>query len=413
MSTAATAREEAGLRAEVRDPRPTVLVAVTHPKSAILVRGQLAHVRRSGFRVLFLSSPGEPARTVAREEGVELVEIPMEREISPLRDLVSLARVAALLVRAKPELVNAGTAKAGLLVLLAAWLTRVPHRIYTMRGLRSDGASGVRRRLLLGVERLTCALAHRVICVGHLLRDRAVSVGVVGRERTVVLGQGSSNGVDVERFAPTPERAAAAYRLRGDLGIGADAPVVGFVGRLVRDKGIHELAAAWESLRGEFPALRLLLVGPHEECDPVSPEVVRGLEDDPRTVLTGHVADPAPFLHAMDLVVLPSHREGFNNTVLEAAASARPVVTTRIPGCEDAVVDGDTGLLVDRGDEAALAAAIRRYLRSPGLRREHGENGRARAAREFRRERIWDALVELYRCMLAPGPVANRPASSP
>jgi glycosyltransferase involved in cell wall biosynthesis len=385
--------------------RPRLLVAITDPMSTLLLRGQLAYARAAGYDVTLVSGPGERARRLAEEEGVALAEVPMERELSPLRDLASLWRLVRLVRRLRPDLVNAGTAKAGLLVTLAAWLNRVPGRVYTMRGLRLETGRGPFRRVLWMVERLTCAMAHRVVCVSPSLRARALELGVVRADKTRVMGGGSSNGVHLERFGPAAN-AAAAERLRRELGLeGAEGPVLGFVGRLVRDKGVQELAEAWAELRGEFPGARLLVVGPAESGDRVPPEVLRALREDPRVAWTGMVADPAPYYLLVDVLVLPSYREGFPNVVLEAAASGLPVVTTSVPGCVDAVVDGATGAHVPAGDARALAGALRRYLGDPGLRRAHGLAARARVEAEFRRERIWEGLVGLYRELSAAGRV--------
>jgi lipopolysaccharide/colanic/teichoic acid biosynthesis glycosyltransferase/glycosyltransferase involved in cell wall biosynthesis len=371
-----------------------VLVAITDPMSTRLLRGQLAYLREAGFAVALLSSPGEDARRMAADEGAALVEVPMAREISPLRDLAALLAIVRALRRMRPDVVNAGTAKAGLLVTLAAWLVRVPSRVYTLRGLRLETTRGPLRALLWTLERLTCALAHRVVCVSPSLRARAVEVGVVPAAKTVVIGGGSSNGVELARFGAVHDARAAG--LRAELGVDG-APVAGFVGRIVRDKGIEELAAAWAALRDEFPAARLLLVGPLEAGDPVSPASVDALRADPRVHLAGGVDDPAPYYRLMDVLVLPTYREGFPNVLLEAGASGLPVVATRVPGCVDAVAEGETGSLVPARDADALAAALRPYLADAELRRRHGAAARERVAARFGRERIWEGLAALYR----------------
>ncbi|MBW3571380.1 MAG: glycosyltransferase family 4 protein [Gemmatimonadetes bacterium] len=395
---------------EARGRRPRLLVAITDPLSTVLLRGQLAHARAAGFDVTLISGPGARARQLAAEEGVGLVEVPMVRELSPLRDLVSLWRVFRVVRRLRPDLVNAGTAKAGLLVTAAAWLNGVPGRIYTMRGIRLETHRGFFRHLLWGVERLIGAMVHRVVCVSPSLRARALQLGVVAPEKTLVLAGGSSNGVQVERFGAGANGPAAA-RLRGELGLQGAGPVVGFVGRLVRDKGVRELAEAWSMLREEFPDARLLLVGPEESGDPVPSAVLQALREDARVTLTGGVFDTAPYYLLMDMLVLPSYREGFPNVVLEAGASGLPVVTTTVPGCVDAVEDGITGLHVPAGDARALSAALRRYLADPGLRRRHGDAGRARVNAEFRRERIWEGLIDLYREMVVANTAAAGPAA--
>jgi glycosyltransferase involved in cell wall biosynthesis len=172
--------------------------------------------------------------------------------------------------------------------------------------------------------------------------------------------------------------------------------VVGFVGRIVRDKGIAELVAAWKTLRAEFPNLHLLMVGSFEPQDAVSPDVENLLTSDERIHLTGIVYNTAPVYAAMDILTLPTYREGLPNVPLEAAAMELPVVATLIPGCIDAVQDGVTGTLVPPRNAEALADAIRMYLHDSELRRQHGQVGRDRVLREFRQEAIWEAVYQEY-----------------
>jgi glycosyltransferase involved in cell wall biosynthesis len=177
--------------------------------------------------------------------------------------------------------------------------------------------------------------------------------------------------------------------------------VIGFVGRVVRDKGLIELAQAWRVLVEEYPSLHLLVAGPFEPQDPIPPDVEATLRNDPRIHLAGMVHDMPSIYRALDLLVLPTYREGFGTALLEAAAMGLPVVATRIPGCVDAVRDGETGLLVPVHDVEALTTAIRRYLGDPELRRLHGANGRRRALRDFEPARLREVLFQKYIRLLA------------
>jgi glycosyltransferase involved in cell wall biosynthesis len=217
--------------------------------------------------------------------------------------------------------------------------------------------------------------------------------------------------VNVARFSRTPESAAAASGVRAELGIPEGAPVLGFVGRLVRDKGIVELTAAWRVLREEFPALHLVLVGGYEEGDPVPEVVKQALDSDERVRVLGWVSDSVPYYAAFDLLVLPTYREGFPNVLLEAAGMELPIVATLVPGCVDAVEDGTTGLLVPARDAERLAAALRRYLADARLREQHGAAGRERVVRLFQSERIWEGLVREYDALLSRGAIRAPGAS--
>jgi lipopolysaccharide/colanic/teichoic acid biosynthesis glycosyltransferase len=245
-------------------------------------------------------------------------------------------------------------------------------------------ASGLRRALLRSTERVSCALATRVLAVSRSMRDEAVRSGLVRAEKIDVLLGGTANGIDAALFAPaTAQQRAAARR---SAGIPADARVIGFVGRLVGDKGVRELVEAWGRIREQFPDAHLLLVGGVEERDAVPPATLARIRGDARVHETGWLDDPRPLYAAMDLLALPSYREGFPTVPLEAAACGLPVVATRVPGCTDAVEDGVTGVLVP--------------LRDPDLRRAHGRAGRERVARDFGQEALWEAIDAEYRALL-------------
>ena len=395
-----------------RAARRMLLHITTVPMSLMFLRGQIAHATRRGYEVRALSSPGPELETFGAREGIDVTAVEMPRRITPVRDLVAIGAIVRELRRLRPTIVHAHTPKGGLLGMIAAALAGVPVRIYHMRGLPFMTETGLRRRVLTATEWLACRLAHRVLCVSHSLRRVAVAERLCPPAKITVLLGGSGNGVDAaERFDPGRFEGDARAATRRGLGIPADAVVAGFVGRLVRDKGIVELADAWSRVREECPSAHLLLVGPFEPRDPVPPGLEATLRADGRVHLTGTDWNTPPLYAAMDLVVLPTHREGFPNVPLEAAAMGLPVVATRIPGCVDAVADGRTGTLVPAGDPEALAAQMRRYLLDEGLRRRHGEAGRQRVLREFRQELLWEALHEEYDRLLGErgrGPATAR-----
>lgn len=381
--------------------RPGLVVAVTTSQSAVLLRGQLAFLRERGFDAYLLCAGDHTAREFCEREGARLLEVRMRREMSPLSDLPALLRIVRILRCTRPALVNAGTPKAGLLATVGAWLAGVPCRIYTLRGLRLETERGGRRAVLSLSERVVCRLAHRVLCISPSLLARARELRLFPEGKGKVLGEGSSNGVDIIHFARTQEAERRARDLRLRMGIPLDARVLGFVGRIVRDKGVAELVAAWLSLRSDYPDLQLLVVGPFEGGDPIPGDARRVLESDPRIHLTGPVTDVPAAYAAINVLAVPTYREGFPNVFIEAAAMEVPAVGTRVVGCVDAVVDGVTGTLVPPRDPEALARAIRAYLERPELAACHGREGRERAVRSFRRETVWENLFREYLSLLA------------
>ena len=268
---------------------------------------------------------------------------------------------------------------------------------------------GWKRRVLTATEWMACKCAHRVICVSPSLRQRAIELGLVQPEKAVVLASGTSNGIEAERYLPPTGNVAQAEELRHGLDLPKGVPVIGFVGRFTRDKGIPELMDAYEELRSEYGALRLLLVGDFEDGNSVRRARAR-MESDTRIIRPGFVSDTAPYYQLMDLLVLPTYREGFPGVPLEAQAAGKPVVTTAATGAVDSVLDGKTGLVVPVGDAPALARAIKSLLDDPAKREEMGRCGQEWVTREFAGEKVRAALVQGYKELIHEnlGPMERR-----
>jgi glycosyltransferase involved in cell wall biosynthesis len=381
---------------------PTILVGVTHPQTCLVLGARLRVLREEGFRVLLVSSPGELLDRTAEREGVERIAIPMRRGIAPWADIVALLRLWWLIGRCRPDLVEFSTPKAGLLGTLAARLRRVPRRVYMLRGLKLETSTGLKRRILLAAERLTSRCAHVVLCNSESLRAEALTLGVGPAGKLSLLGAGSSNGVDIERFSPGPSD------VRERLGIPRDTPVLGFVGRLTRDKGLPELIGAFDLILCAEPSARLLLVGWYDAAeDALDKELRARILNHPRVVFTGFVDDTAPYYRAMDILALPTWREGFPNVVLEAAATGIPVVTTESTGARDAVVPEVTGLLIPPGYPDAIREAVLKLIRDPKLRRRMGEAARAWVLEHYLQARVLSMTAEYYRSLLATVPATR------
>lgn len=357
-----------------------------------------------GFEITGISSAGFYQTKFMDEEPVRLVTVEMTRRITPIRDLVALARLVKALRAIRPHIVHAHTPKGGLLGMLASVIARVPVRIYHMRGLPLTTAKGPRRAILALTERTACTFASRVLCVSHSLRAAAIDEHLAAPGKILTLNRGSGNGVDAATaFNPDlPEGDTCLRRevFRGSLRIPRDARVVAFLGRLVRDKGLVELADAWKSLSERHPDAHLIVVGPFEPQDGLPASSIEILRGHPRIHLLDRTADVRSVYSAADLVVLPTFREGLPNVLLEAAAMRLPVVATRVSGCVDAVVDGTTGTLVAPGNAVALGAAIEKYLSDTNLRLRHGEAARCHVLASFPQEAIWSATYEEYRALL-------------
>lgn len=384
--------------------RKTRLVFVTTVPITLeaFFRGQFVYWKQKGFEVIAISSPGTLLETLRDRESVMVFPVPMIRGLSPISDLLAILRLYWLFKRLKPEIVHASTPKAGFVGMIAATLAGVPVRIFTLRGLMSE-MDGRLKAVLRWMEKLTCKLAHTVTANSGSVAKMCVSNRFCSQEKLLVLGHGSSNGVDAsDVFNPDKTPITCTNALRAEYGIPESAKVIGFVGRIVKDKGIFELANAWVTLRRKHLDSYLMIVGKPEARDAALKQIIDDWGYDERVVFTGWIPRERMATHCgiMDVLALPTYREGFPNVVLEAAATGVPVVASKVTGCVDAVVDGVTGTLVPAKDPVALADAIEKYIVDPELRRRHGQAGRTRALNDFQPEMIWNDLHDLYIKML-------------
>ena len=374
---------------------PTILLGVTHAQTCLVLGARVRALRDAGFHVILLSSPGPLLEITGARERVERIALPMQRSIAPFADLVALYRLWQLIGKCRPDIVEFSTPKAGLLGTLAAMLRGVPRRVYMLRGLKLETTSGFKRRILLAAERLAARCAHVVLCNSESLRAECLALRLAPASKLRLLGEGSSNGVDVKRFSPGPSP------VREQLGIPHNVPVIGFSGRLTRDKGLPELCKAFDRILSAEPSTRLLLAGWFDVAeDALDPGLRERILCHPNIYCTGFVPDTAPYYRAMDLFVLPTWREGFPNVVLEAAATGLPVVTTESTGARDSVLPEVTGLLIPPGYPDAICEAVMKLIRDPQRRQRMGQAARARILEHYVESRVVGLTVDYYKSLL-------------
>jgi glycosyltransferase involved in cell wall biosynthesis len=368
----------------------------TISQTFMFFRGQIGFLKERGFEIDVVSSPGGMSQEFSESEGVAFHPVAMTRAITPREDLRALVALWRLFRKIRPDIVHSHTPKAGFLGTLAARCAGVPVVFSSVFGLPQMTLWGWKKNLFDFLTRLECLLADRVWTDSLSIREYVTRHRLCSGEKSVVLGNGSVNGVDAERvFSPSLSDSRTRREIRARLGIPQESVVLGYVGRIVIDKGLHELAEAWRALSSFRSDLHLLLLGSWEG-GPLPPEDEHLFRTDPRIHLAGWRTEVPAYLAAMDIFVMPSYREGFGITNIEASAMELPIVSTRIPGCVDSVKDGVTGTLVPAGDVDSLIGAIRVYLNDPELRRRHGRAGRERVLRDFRPEFIWEDLHKEY-----------------
>ena len=359
-----------------------------------LLKGQLKMLSEY-YEVVAVSSPGEKMKVLEEREGVRTVSIPMERRISLVKDFISLLRLIVLFAKERPDMVHSITPKAGLLSMLAAWITRVPVRMHTFTGLVFPTATGKMQKLLIAMDRLTCFCATHINPEGEGVKRDLVNYNITSRPLHII-ANGNVNGIDLEYFDKTPEvvEKACSYKKEGTF-------TFCFVGRMVRDKGINELVHSFLRLYQKDERVRLLLVGPFEkELDPVLPEVEEHILHHPGICYMGYQNDVRPFLVASDALVFPSYREGFPNVVIQAGAMGLPAIVTDINGCNEIVLPDLNGVIIHSKDEQALYESMKYFASHPVEVEKMAANARPLIASRYEQRIVWNALLDEYKSII-------------
>lgn len=339
-------------------------------------------MERSGYEVVAVSSPGSDLKAIEEREGVRTYAVKMYRYITPFRDLKSLWSLIKVFRKERPRMVHSITPKAGLLAMMAAWIARVPVRVHTFTGLVFPYSSGLRRMILMTTDRLTCLFATHIIPEGEGIKADLQRFRIT-RKPLNVLGHGNVRGIDLNYYDPedpTVKEKAAALKSEGTF-------TYIFIGRMVGDKGVNELVAAFRKLNAGYPDTRLLLVGWEADMDPLERTTEEEIRRNDAITYAGYQEDVRPWLLASDVLVLPSYREGFPNVVIEAGAMGLPSIVTDVNGSNEIIVEGRNGMIVPpRNTEELYAAMVEMLLR--------GDKNREMRLRT--RKMVTDRYEQLY-----------------
>lgn len=352
-----------------------LVVGITAPQSEYLLRGQLAYFSQF-YQVYLLAPDAERVRTICEREGAIHLPISIQREIKPWQDMITLIQIVKILYKVKPDIINLGTPKVSLLGMMAAWLVNVPVRIYTCRGFRYEHEVGWVKKMLIAFEKFISWAAHRVVCISKSVQELGIKDAVFDEKKSLVLGYGSSNGVDLELFNPAAIHEKEKVLLKKDLQLN-HAFTLGYVGRLVDRKGISELYQAFTRLYKKNQQIRLLVVGRPYFDQIKDKSLMEAYAKHPGIIMVGlQPLEKIPlYLSVMDLFVLPAYWEGFGNVLIQAAAMGIPVLSTDVTGCKDAVRHDFNGLLVDGKSVAALEEGIQFLISHPQTLEKFAANG--------------------------------------
>lgn len=357
------------------------------------LKGQLRFLS-DYYEIVVVSSPGEKLEIIRQRENVKTIALPMERRISLWKDLISLVRMILLFTKEKPHIVHSITPKAGLLSMLAGWITRVPVRIHTFTGLVFPTTTGKMQKLLITMDQIICFCATHINPEGEGVK-RDLERFHITKKPLFIIANGNIGGIDLRYFDRTPavEAEGMYYHITGCF-------TFCFVGRMVRDKGINELIHVFTGLYETNRNIRLLLVGEFEkDLDPVLPEVEEQILHHPGINFVGWQPDVRPFLAASDAFVFPSYREGFPNVVMQAGAMGLASIVTDINGCNEIIVDGKNGVVIPSKDEEALYQAMKDFVAHPEKVKQMASNARPMIASRYEQKMVWEALLEEYRRM--------------
>ena len=361
-----------------------------------LYRDQFLYLQKNGFDVTAIAAPG-PEHEVLKNHGITTVAIPMKKTPAPLYDLLSLFRFVFFFLTHRFDVVSVSTPKASLLAGLGAFLTLQKKIIFTLRGRAYENKTGLSRKFFEVIDRIICAMSDSVFSISYELMDDFVSKGICHQDKIFVIGSGSSNGVDLSRFTRTEALVTKAKAVRDELCIPMNAICVLYSGRIRKDKGINELVEAFLEVSKLSNIVHLLIQGSIDSIDPLKPEVLSEIENNPLIHRADWCEDVEKYFAAADIFAFPSHREGFGNVAIEASSMELPVVAFDVVGCRESVQDGETGILCKKIDSQCLAEKLLYLIDNSDVRYAMGKKGRARVEREFQSTKIWDDLILIYR----------------
>lgn len=380
--------------------KPKLFRVTTVPESLkILLKGQHKFMSINGFELIGVSSAGSTLYEVSKEEEIRVIEIEMSRKITPINDFFSVYHLYKVIKKEKPIIVHSHTPKAGIVSMLAAKLANVPIRLHTVAGLPLMEATGMKRKVLNFVEKVTYACATKVYPNSKGLYQFIVNEKLVSSKKIKVIANGSSNGIDTTYF--DSERISEDQRseFRTKLNIQKTDFVFVFVGRLVGDKGINELIDAFSKIK--ISKVKLLLVGGLEpDLDPLFNHTINEIKTNSNIISVGFQNDVRPYFAISHCLVFPSYREGFPNVVMQAGAMGLPSIVSNINGCNEIIEEGINGTIIPSKDIESLFSSMQKIINDDVWRNQLASNARDKIVSRYEQKLVWEALLNEYNNLL-------------
>jgi len=364
----------------------------------ILLKGQLSFLN-DHFEVIALSSKGEDLDEVERREKVKVVDVEISRQISVVKDFISLVKLYKALKKEKPQIIHSITPKAGLLSMLAGKMAGVPIRMHTFTGLIFPARTGLMQKLLIKMDQLLCWAATDIYPEGKGVKEDLEKFGIT-KKKLKIIANGNIAGIDIAHYSPTHFDETHKNKLKNELKIKDSDFTFIFVGRLVGDKGINEMIEAYSSIRNKNT--KLLLVGPFEDhLDPLKEKTLKKINDFDDIISVGFQKDVRPFFAISNALVFPSYREGFPNVVMQAGAMELPSIVSNINGCNEIIIEGQNGVIIPIKDHVKLAEAMKNMIYNKTEYEKMKHRSRKMIIDRYEQKVVWNALLAEYNLLLA------------
>ena len=362
-----------------------------------LLSGQLQFMN-AHYEVIAVSSEKDYLERVGKKEKVRTFHLEMSRKITPISDLLAVVKLYFFLRKEKPFIVHTHTPKAGIVGMLASKLARVPHRLHTVAGLPLLEARGLKRKILDFVEKLTYSCATKVYPNSYGLLDIIKINNYCPVTKLKVIANGSSNGIDTEYFNPNFFSVTQNLELKKKMGISTSDFVFVFVGRLVADKGINEMVAAFKVVNEKYSNSKLLLVGDYEsDLDPLQSLTLDQIQTIDAIITVGFQSDVRPYLSITDALIFPSYREGFPNVVMQSGAMNLPAIVSNINGCNEIIVEGENGTIIPVKDTSAIIEKMESLMTDENYFKKIKSNAREMIVSRYEQKVVWEAILQEYR----------------
>ena len=357
---------------------------------------QIDYFNSKGHSIIIACSPSKDFFEYSNKKSFTPLPLEIKRSFSIIKDLVAIFKLTMYLKNNPIDTVVGHTPKGALIALISAWLTGVPNRIYFRHGLLFETTSGLKRIFLKFIEKITSQMATKIICVSPSVLEVSIQQKLSPLFKTIILNNGTCNGIDaIKKF--NPQNVSKNRDILNGLKerLAPDVKIIGFVGRLVKDKGLVELLDAWKILSEKNNKIHLLLIGPKEERDSLPEECISYARDCKSISILGLIKEIESYYSIMDIFILPSYREGFPTVILEASAMELPVICSSKTGCIDSILENETGLFTSITPED-IAQKIQHLLNHPNKAKEMGKKGRQFIIKNFLPKSIWESLEKIY-----------------